>query len=172
MTDHFAFLKEQRRPWLDTEALKAKFLQLSHEVHPDRFHNAPEREKYLAHQRYLDLNAAYTCLREPKDRLLHLLELELGSRPKEVQIVAPGSMELFLEVGQLCHNVDAFLAERAKVTAPMLKLQLFERAQAWMDKLIMMQERINATRVELEAELRTLNPVWEHAPAPGNPGRA
>jgi curved DNA-binding protein CbpA len=171
MTDHFALLKEPRRPWLDTEALKSKFLQLSHEVHPDRLHNAPEREKYLAHQRYLELNAAYACLREPKDRLLHLLELELGSRPKEVQIVAPGTMELFLEVGQLCRNVDAFLAERAQATAPMLKVQLFGRAQQWMDKLIMVQERVNATRAELEGELRSLNPVWDGAPAPGHPGR-
>lgn len=171
MTDHFAFLKEPRRPWLDAESLKATFLQLSHEVHPDRFHNAPERERYVAQQRYLELNAAYTCLREPKDRLLHLLELELGSRPKEVQMVAPDIMEMFLEVAQLCRNVDAFLTERATVTAPMLKVQLFERAREWMDKLIMVQERVTAMRVELETELRTLNPVWEHAPAPGDAGR-
>src|SRR6185295_15516688 len=132
MTDHFAYLKEPRRPWLDAEALKAAFLQLANEVHPDRFHNAPEREKYLANQRYLELNAAYQCLRDPKDRLLHLLELELGSRPKEVQVVAPGTMDLFLEVSQLCRNVDAFLAESAKVSAPLLKVPLFERAQEWM----------------------------------------
>lgn len=171
MTDHFALLNEPRRPWLDTETLKATFLRLSNEVHPDRFHNAPEREKLLAHQRYLELNAAYTRLREPKDRLLHLLELELGSRPKEVQIVPPGTMEQFLEVGQLCRNVDAFLAERAKVTAPMLKVPLFERAREWADKIIMVREGINETRLELEAELRSLNPVWERAPAPGHPER-
>ena len=172
MTDHFALLNEPRRPWLDAEALKAKFLQFANEVHPDRFHNAPEREKFLAHQRYLELNAAYTCLREPKDRLLHLLELELGSRPKEVQIVPPGTMELFLEVGQICRNVDAFLAERAGVTAPMLRVPLFERARGWADKLIRVRERVIATRMELETELRTLNPVWEQAPAPGHADRA
>ena len=172
MTDHFALFAESRRPWLDAEALKAKFLQFTNAVHPDRFHNGPEREKFLAHQRYLELNAAYTCLREPKDRLLHLLELELGTRPKEVQIVPPGMMELFLEVGQLCRNVDAFLAGRAQATAPILRVPLFERGREWADKLVMVRERINATRMELETELRTLNPVWEQAPVPGHPERA
>ena len=172
MTDHFALLLEPRRPWLDTEALQAKFLQFSREVHPDRFHHASERERALAHHRSLELNAAYACLREPKDRLLHLLELELGSRPKEVQVVPPGAMELFLEVGQLCRNVDAFLAERATITSPILKVQLLDRAREWTDKLITLRERIQATRLELESKLKSLNPVWDEAPAPGLPHRA
>ena len=40
MTDAFALLSEPRRPWLDAEALKARFLPLSAAVHPDRVHSA------------------------------------------------------------------------------------------------------------------------------------
>src|SRR5438445_2111306 len=101
MTDYFALLDEPRRPWLDPEVLKARFLALTAEVHPDRVHGATETEKRTANQRYADLNAAYNCLREPKERLLHLLELERGKKPEEVQKIPAGMMDLFAEIGQL-----------------------------------------------------------------------
>src|SRR5437016_5918391 len=131
MTDYFALLNEPRRPWLEVDSLKSKFFEISAEVHPDRVHGASEAEKQDANQRYVELNAAYNCLREPKSRLQHLLELELGARPKDIQQIPSGTMELFMEVGQLCRAVDRFLAERAPVTSPVLKVELFERAQGW-----------------------------------------
>ena len=45
MTDHFALLDEPRRPWIDADLLKEKFLALSSRVHPDRVHNAPAPER-------------------------------------------------------------------------------------------------------------------------------
>ena len=81
MTDYFALLGESRRPWIDPEELKAKFLALTAQVHPDRVHNASEAEKQAASRRSAEMNAAYNCLREAKTRLLHLLELERGTRP-------------------------------------------------------------------------------------------
>jgi len=172
MTDNFALLDEPRRPWLDAEALKQKFVQLSSGTHPDRFHSAPEAERQQATQRYADVNAGYNVLREPRDRLLHLIELELGARPKDVQRIPPGTMDLFVEVGQLCRDVDGFLAERAKVTSPMLKVQMFERGMEWTEKLQQLLQRIHARRDELSAELRQMNAAWESAPAPGSPERS
>src|SRR5580765_7856135 len=109
MTDYFALLGVPRRPWVDEEALKARFLELSAGAHPDRVHEAGADEKQRANARFAEVNAAYTCLREPKSRLAHLFELETGGRPKEVEQILPGTMELFMEVGQLCRQVDAFL---------------------------------------------------------------
>src|SRR5882724_11955433 len=120
MTDYFALLNEPRRPWLDPESLKTKFFERSAAVHPDRVHGASEAEKQLANQHYVELNAAYNCLREPKTRLQHLLELE-GAKPKDIQVVLSGTMELLIEVGQLCRAADAFITERASVTSPVLK---------------------------------------------------
>jgi hypothetical protein len=40
MNDCFALLNEPRRPWLDSEALKQRFVSLSAELHPDRTHSA------------------------------------------------------------------------------------------------------------------------------------
>ena len=169
--DSFALLDEERLPWLDIEELKDRFITLSSEVHPDRTHTACEEQKTAANQRYAELNAAYNCLREPKERLLHLLELELGERPKDVQRIPPGTMDLFVEVGQTCRDADAFLGERAKAESPLKKVALFEQGMEWIDKLNALQQRINGKRDELEVELKNLNPVWQAAPGLGAPGR-
>ena len=84
MTDHFALFNTPRRPWLDPDSLKQTFFTLSAELHPDRVHHAGPVEKRVANERYAELNAAYQCLREPRERLRHLLELELGAKPSDL----------------------------------------------------------------------------------------
>ena len=158
MTDNFALLNESRLPWLDPDELKQKFLPLSAEVHPDKVHSASEVEKSAANKRYAELNAAYNCLREPKERLLHLLELELGQKPSDIQKIPPGTMDLFVEVGQTCRDADAFLAEKSKVTSPLLKVQLFERGHEWVEKLNSLQQKINSKRDELSADVELV--LW------------
>src|SRR5437588_3739183 len=110
MIDYFALLNEERRPWIDPDAVKQAFQTLSAQVHPDRVHSAGEQEKRGAQERYTLLNAAYSCLRDPKERLLHLLELERGHKPEQVQNIPPDLMELLLEVGQLCREADTIAA--------------------------------------------------------------
>jgi DnaJ-domain-containing protein 1 len=171
MTDAFALLNEPRRPWLETEALKARFLQLSAEVHPDRFHRAPEAEKAEAGRRYTAINTAYQCLADPKERLLHLLELERGVPPPNIQRMPPGTMELFAEVGQRCRDVDAFLANRPQSPSPLLKVQLFQKAMEWTDALTALQQTVQAKRDELTKELLTMNTAWDSAPPVGSPER-
>jgi len=171
MTDAFALLSEPRRPWLDAEALKARFLPLSAAVHPDRVHSASEAEKAAANTRYAELNAAYNTLREPRDRLLHLLELEAGGKPKDVQRIPPGTMDLFVEVGQACRDTDEFLKQKSTSDSPMVKLRLMQEGLDWLDRLQALQGRVNAKRDELTAELRQMNGVWEAAPAIGIPDR-
>ncbi len=172
MIDHFALLREPRRPWIDPDVLKAKFLSLAAEVHPDRVHASDEATKNNANSRYADLNAAFQHLSKPRDRLLHLFELESGSRPKDIQRIPPGTMDLFVEIGQACRDADAFLLQRNRVTSPLLKVQFFERGQALVEQLQALQQKVNAARSALEGELQELNPVWEKAPPPGDPERA
>src|SRR5947209_8387527 len=101
MLDYFALLNQPRRPWLDADLLQQTFLALSAEAHPDRVHNAEEANKSRAQHRFTELNAAYNCLREPKTRLRHLLELEAGAKPADMQAIPPQLMNAFLEVSQL-----------------------------------------------------------------------
>jgi hypothetical protein len=158
--DYFALFNQPRRPWLDAEALRQKFLALSAEVHPDRVHGADEDEKKAAHHRYTELNSAYNCLREPKERLQHLLELESGVKPAQVQTVPAGLMELFLEVGGLCRQADAFLTEKGRVASPLLQVEMFEKSQDWIEKLKGLAERISVRRAQLEADLKAIDQEW------------
>jgi len=164
MTDYFALLGESRRPWIDPEELKAKFLALTAQVHPDRVHNASEAEKQAASRRSAEMNAAYNCLREAKTRLLHLLELERGTRPEEVQEIPPATMDLFTEVSRLCREADLLFAEKAKATSPLLKVELFAQGMAIDEKLNVLRTRLSARHEALTGQLRCPNLAWESAP--------
>jgi DnaJ-domain-containing protein 1 len=160
MTDYFALLDETRRPWIDPALLKAKFLTLSAELHPDRVHNASEHERTAAAQHYAELNSAFNCLRQPKDRLRHLLELELGHKPKDLQEIPADLADLFIEIAQLCQQATRFLAEKTKVSSPMLRVQLFERGQEWAERLGAVQRRVGERLAKLVRELQLLDAKW------------
>ena len=160
MTDHFALLNEPRRPWLDVDSLKQKFLALASESHPDRFHNASESQKAEVTKRYAELNAAHACLAEPKLRLIHLLELELGAKPKDIQQIPAALADLFASVAADCRNADIFLAEKAKATSPLIQVQLFERGQDWVEKLNILQRKLNELREKQIEELKSLDALW------------
>jgi len=163
MTDNFALLSEPRRPWLDANALKQKFLTLSAGAHPDKIHSASNSEKSGAARSFADLNAAYQCLAEPKSRLLHLLELESGAKPKDIQQIPAALADLFAEVAMTCRSADGFLAERGKVTSPLLQVKLFERGQEWVEKLNTLQQKLNGLHTQLMGELKSLDEKWAGA---------
>ncbi len=171
MTDAFELLDEPRRPWLSAEALRGRFMERSTAEHPDRFHGSEEAVRLEAVRRYAALNEAHQILKEPRTRLLHLIELESGSKPRDIQKIPPGTMDLFVEVGQLCRDVDAFLAQRSQVVSPMLKVRLFTEGMGWVEKLKALQGKVSAREAELDQELRTLNDTWASAPSPGSPER-
>lgn len=160
MTDYFALLNEPRRPWLDADALKATFHTRSAEVHPDRVHQSSESDKLAANQRYTELNAAYNCLREPRSRIRHLLELELGAKPSDLTNVPDDLMNLFFSVGKVFREVDALLAEKAQATSPLLQVQFFERGQDWVEKLGGLREQIAPRRDALLEELKVVDADW------------
>jgi DnaJ-domain-containing protein 1 len=169
--DNFALLQQTRQPWLDLDSLKAKFLELSSQMHPDKVHSEGESQRNEAGDRYAELNAAYNCLRHPKERLLHLLQLETGAKPPDIQSLPPGTMDLMMEVGKTCREADQFLAAKSQTTSPLLKVQMFEKGMAWTDKLNQLRQQIDLRREALWAELKSMNDVWTAAPIPGSAGR-
>jgi len=161
MIDYFALLNEQRRPWLDPDSLKQKFVAVSAQSHPDRVHSAGEQEKGAAQENYTLLNSAYNCLRDPKERLLHLLELEYGNKPQQVQNIPADLMDLLLEVSRLCREADTIAMEKAKASSPLLEVQLFEKAQASTEELLALQKKLAVRYDALMIELKTLDSEWQ-----------
>jgi DnaJ-domain-containing protein 1 len=160
MTDYFALLNEPRRPWIDPDLLKQKFLAQSSSLHPDKIHPASESEKSAAAKRFAELNAAYNCLAGPKSRLLHLLELELGAKPKDIRQIPGALADLFAEVANFCKSADHFLSEKRKVTSPLLQVQWFGRAQEWIEKLNSLQKKLNGLQDEMTGRLKSLDEKW------------
>ncbi|HEV2207942.1 MAG TPA: hypothetical protein VG167_04160 [Verrucomicrobiae bacterium] len=161
MTDHFALLQQPRRPWLEPGQLKEKFLSLSATAHPDRVHNAAKEQRQAAQDHYTALNAAYQCLREPRDRLRHLLQLERNAGPAQVQRVPSGLMELSLSVAQLCRQADAVLEEKRATVSPLLQVQIFQRAQACTEQLGQLQAQLGARQAACETDLKQLDARWD-----------
>lgn len=171
MTDYFALLKEPRRPWIEPDPLKAKFLALSASAHPDRVHGASPAEKQAAEARYAELNAAWQCLRETKDRLSHLLELERGSKPEGIENVPADSTSMFMEAGRFCQELDRFLLERSRASSPMLRVKMFNESMEWTQRVNLLLPRLTTQRAGLQAELEAMNPLWDAAPPVGYPKR-
>lgn len=171
VTDYYALLGERRSPWLDTPALQAKFHLLAAAQHPDRAPAGDQGEKTEATARFAALNAAYRCLREPKERVAHLLVLESGEKPADVQRIPPGTIELFNDVGTVCRGVDALLVEREAEASPMRRLQSFERGLEWTSRIEDLRARIQARQEALLRELLELDAVWSAAPPVSDPSR-
>lgn len=170
MTDYFALLGEPRRPWLDEERLKNRFLSLSAQQHPDRAASATERAAATA--QFAELNAAYHCLRDPRERLHHLLLLEGGQDLRQVRRVPADLAELVLPAEQLCREASAFLAGKAAATSPLLKAQFFARSLDWQERITAMQEKLARHRARLDETVRSLNAAWEAAESLPPPDRA
>jgi curved DNA-binding protein CbpA len=160
MADHFAFLNQPRRPWLDPEHLKQAFHTLSATMHPDKLPQADEAAKAVAARQFAELNAAHQCLTEPKARLLHLLELERGEKPKDIQQIPAVLADWFVEVARICRDTDTFIAEKARTTSPLVQVQLFPRGQEWITKLSGLQKEFNRLSESVTAELRSLDAQW------------
>jgi curved DNA-binding protein CbpA len=159
MTDYFALLGFSRSPWLDLEAVNAHFLERSAEAHPDRVHGDQEAMKE-ANRRFAELNAAAACLREPRERLQHLLELETGSKQNFATAIPSELMDLVMRVGQTCRSVDQFLTERAKASSPIVQAQLFGQGLEWSDRVSELMNAVNEMRLRAEAQLIELASHW------------
>jgi DnaJ-domain-containing protein 1 len=160
MTDHFLRLEVARRPWPDEAELKRKFLELSSAAHPDRVNTGSATEREQANARFAEINSAYNCLRDPRERLAHLLQLESGDAPRQVRQIPADLADEIIPAEQLCREASGFLAEKARATSPMLKAQLFARALDWTDRIQARLQPLQQRRTAVEAEIAALNNAW------------
>lgn len=73
--NHFATFDLPSTFVVDVTALSARYRDLQAAIHPDRFVNATDADKRMAMSRTVDINEAYTTLKDPMRRAMHLLSL-------------------------------------------------------------------------------------------------
>ncbi|EIJ43291.1 Fe-S protein assembly co-chaperone HscB [Beggiatoa alba B18LD] len=61
---------------IDNDALATRYRDLQKMVHPDKFADAPERERRLAMEKATLINSAFQTLKQPIHRAQYLLELQ------------------------------------------------------------------------------------------------
>src|SRR5664280_379866 len=161
MTDYFVLLGEIRRPWLEPELLREKFLGLSSQFHPDRIHNMGESERNAGHSRYVELNAAYQCLREPGKRLRHLLELEGVAANRNVQEIPKDIADLFMEIGPCCREADLLIQRKNSITSPLLQVQWFEESQPCRDTLEQLRHKLDERTQSALHQMQAIDAQWK-----------
>jgi curved DNA-binding protein CbpA len=153
----FVFFGLEPSPALDAEALKERFARATAETHPDKFAQAPEAERVEAEARYAELNRAYQTLIDPRQRLLALYELTKGEKPRDVQRIPPGTMDLFIEVGQACQQLDGLLERKRAAGGALERAALIGEELTLNDLLMSLRGKLEALATTLESDLAILD---------------
>ena len=159
-SDPFTLFELEPGPALDADALKERFARATAESHPDKFAQAPEVEKLAAETRYAALNRAYQTLIDPRARLLALYELASGGKPRDVQRIPPGTMDLFIEVGQTCQQFDQFLERKKAAGGALERAALMGEELTLQDSLMTLRGKLENLGVTLENDLAALDSRW------------
>ncbi len=155
----YTFFNLAPAPNLDLAALKELFLKISAESHPDKFQSY-DPKKAEAEKKFAEVNRAYQILSDPKERLLHLYEIEAGSRPKDVQRIPPGTMNLFIEIGKFCQKVDAFFEKKSKAESALEKANLMGESLELQEELIALDRKLETLKQQLDQDLIALDHDW------------
>ena len=155
----FAVFNLEPGPALDEAALKERFARSTADLHPDKFQQEPEPERTAAEAHYAELNRAYQTLIDPRQRLLALYELTKGEKPRDVQRIPPGTMDLFVEVGQACQKLDQFL-ERKRSAGRLERAGLMSEEMALQDVLTALRGKLETLGATLENDLAALDARW------------
>lgn len=158
--EYFAVFELEPRPWINVEALRESFARLSADLHPDKHQDKPAAELAAIDKRYATVNRAFQVLREPKDRLVYLYELTCGKKPSEVQRIPPGTMDLFVEVGQLCQKLDAHLKTKTSASTALERAGVMVAGLELQESISAMQTKLNDYSQQLDSQLRELDQQW------------
>jgi hypothetical protein len=152
MIDCFSLLQQPRRPWLNAEQLKEKYIQLTISMHPDR--QAPQPENPAPD--FANINNAFRVLVDPKARLQHLLKLE--GIATSADTVPDALANVFLETGTLIQEIDLLLS---RTTANALSKALRHPEVLEMRKLAADRlDKLQAMYKSALEELQKLDRLW------------
>jgi molecular chaperone HscB len=97
LTDYFALLGLAPVFDVDLQALEAAYFKAQRQYHPDRFVGKPQAERQQAMQISVDINNAYTTLKDPHNRACYLLKQQ-GIEVGDSKTAQKPSQELLVSI--------------------------------------------------------------------------
>jgi len=148
MTDYFALLQQPRRPWLNAERLKEKYIQITISTHPDTQKQKPGEASPAVD--FASTNEAFRVLVDPKSRLQHLLKLE--GMPTGSDIVPDTLADVFLETGTLIQEIDLLISRATgnALSKAMREPEILEKRKLTADLLDKLEKMYQGALKELE----------------------
>jgi DnaJ-domain-containing protein 1 len=154
MIDYFSLLQQPRRPWLNAEQLKEKYIQLTISMHPDR--QTPQLPEQNPAPDFANINNAFRVLVDPKARLQHLLKLE--GIATSADSVPETLADVFLETGTLIQEIDLLISRTTANTLSkaLRQPEILEARKLAADLL----DKLQAIYHSALEELQKLDQLW------------
>ena len=150
MEDAFSLFGLERRPLIDEAALKEKYLRLAATRHPDL--SGGNDEKFHL------LQDAYKTLREPAERLRHLVELEFPGCG--IQSESTPHTELFMSAGSAVQAAKAIFSRLENTTTAMARALLAPDIAAALEQVRGALQSIQQARDQLKVRIENLDARW------------
>lgn len=158
MRDLFAVLGEPRQPWLDLEKLEERYRQLSLTTHPDRQPVSAANDESFS-----GVSEAYRVLKDPKQRIQHLLQLE-GHTPGKENSVPQSLLPLFSQIGDFIARTTKLWQRRGEnpnaISKSILQAEIVSSQREVETLLCDAKELFRET----EEATRSLNDSWRAKP--------
>ena len=158
MRDLFAVLDEPRRPWLDLEKLEERYRQLSLTSHPDRLPAETATDESFA-----AISEAYRVLKDPKQRIQHLLQLE-GHEPGKDNNVPQSLLPLFSRIGDFIARATKLWQRREDSQNAISRSILHAEMVSSQREIEMLLEDAKGLFDQAEKAARSLNDSWRSKP--------
>jgi curved DNA-binding protein CbpA len=151
MTDYFALLGQPRLPYLDHDAIQEAFRERARLFHPDA-NSAAESEDFI------QLNNAFSVLRDPRLRLQHLLLLENCEAAAEE--FGNELADLFSRVAELAHRAKQQIAATRPSQSAIAQSMAQVKRRLISDRLGALLQELESTESEAQSDLAALNEKW------------
>lgn len=131
--NYFDFFQLPVRLNTDIQALRARYIEKSKQLHPDYFTNASPAEQEEAERQTALNNKAYQTLANPDTRLRHVLELKGLLQEDKAYQMPPDFLVEVMDLNELLMSLEldaeASLYAEALLRAQQLEHQLEQAAQ-------------------------------------------
>lgn len=130
--DYFVLLNQPRQFDIDPTKLREAYLNLSREIHPDRFSGKSDEVTQLSLRVSSQINRAYEVLGDPLRRAEYLLEISGGKSASEDKTVSPAVLG---EVLELREEIDSARSRGDAAALGEMRQRLLERRSSHVDEI-------------------------------------